>query len=115
MKVLVFGSKSFDDYPVFTRAMSVALSSCDDGRFFVHTAGPARINSYTAEFMNVTENGLRGRGIKPFFQKVPYPKDPLTLADYDFVAYLSKPVERKLPSVLEAAERKDIDFAVFRY
>ena len=71
MNVVVQGTKEFSDYNVFLRAMGVALSDVSNGEFNVYSVGPAQINSFTAEFCNLSENGLKQRGIKTKFYKVP--------------------------------------------
>ena len=114
MNVAVQGTKEFSDYQVFMRAMGVALSSCSDSEFNVYSAGPATINSYTAEFCNMSENSLRTRGIKVKFMKVPpsYIEDHMSV--FDYVAFLSTPNQR--PSKLIAsAELAGVENAIFRY
>jgi hypothetical protein len=95
MNVAVQGTKEFSDYQVFMRAMGVALSSCSDSEFNVYSAGPAAINSYTAEFCNMSENSLRSRGIKVKFMKVPpsYIEDHMYLTMWHFfLPQISAPV-----------------------
>ena len=48
MIVAVHGTTDFDDYQVFLRAMSVALSGLknEDKEFIVYSAGPVKINSF---------------------------------------------------------------------
>lgn len=114
MNVAVQGTKEFSDYNVFMRAMGVALSSCHDPEFNVYSAGPANINSYTAEFCNLSENSLKQRGIKVKFMKVPpsYIEDNMNA--FDFFAFLSTPNQR--PSKLVAsAELAGVENAIFRY
>ena len=52
MIVAVQGSKGFDDYSIFIRAMGVALASLpeDDEKFHIYSAGPAKVNSMVSEF-----------------------------------------------------------------
>jgi hypothetical protein len=114
MNVAVQGTKEFSDYNVFMRAMGVALSSVEDGEFNVYTAGPAQVNSFTAEFCNMSENGLRRRGIKVRYYKVPasYIEDNFDIIDY--IAFLSTPNQR--PSKLVAsAELAGVETGIFRY
>jgi len=63
MNIVVQGTKEFVDYNVFMRAMGVALSAIEDEEFNVYSAGPAQVNSFTAEFCNLSERGLKQRGI----------------------------------------------------
>jgi hypothetical protein len=114
MNVAVQGTKEFSDYQVFMRAMGVALSSIHDDEFNVYTAGPATINSYTAEFCNMSERTLKSRGVRVRYFKVPpsYIEDHMSV--FDYVAFLSTPNQR--PSKLIAsAELAGVENAVFRY
>jgi len=114
MKVAVQGTKEFSNYQVFMRAMGVALSSCDDGEFNVYTAGPAQINSYTSEFCNLSEVGLKNRGIKVRFYKVPPSYIEDNISDFTYFAFLSNPSQR--PSKLvTVAEANGIETGLFRY
>lgn len=114
MNVAVQGTKEFSDYNVFMRAMGVALSSCKDPEFNVYSAGPANINSYTAEFCNLSENSLKQRGIKVKFMKVPPSYIEENMNAFDFFAFLSTPNQR--PSKLVAsAELAGVENAIFRY
>lgn len=114
MNVAVQGTKEFLDYQVFMRAMGVALSSCDDGEFNVYSAGPAQINSFTSEFCNLSEEGLRRRGIKVKFFKVPPTSIEENFDKFDYFAFLSTPNQR--PSKLVAsAELAGVDVGIFRY
>lgn len=114
MNVGVQGSKEFADYTVFMRAMGVALSSCNDGEFNVYTAGPAQINSFTSEFCNLSEEGLRRRGIKVRFHKVPPSFIEQNMSSFDYIAYLSLPNQRP-SSLIASAELAGVEAAVFRY
>lgn len=114
MNIAVQGTKEFSDYNVFMRAMGVALSSCSDDEFNVYSAGPAQVNSFTSEFCNLSENGLRQRGIKVKFYKIPpsYVED--NIDDFDYFAFLSAPSQR--PSKLTAlAELAGVEVGIFRY
>lgn len=114
MNVAVQGTKEFSDYQVFMRAMGVALSSCNDNEFNVYTAGPAQINSFTSEFCNLSEEGLKRRGIKVRFFKVPASFIEEKIADFNYVAFLSTPHQQ--PSKLVGiAERNGVEAGIFRY
>ena len=114
MTVAVQGTKEFSDYQVFMRAMGVALSSCSDNEFNVYTAGPAQVNSYTSEFCNLSEDGLRRRGIKVRFFKVPPSFIQDNIDTFNYFACLSSPNER--PSKLTAAaELAGVETGIFRY
>jgi hypothetical protein len=114
VNVGIQGTKEFSGYDVFMRAMGVALSSVDDGEFNVYTAGPAQVNSYTAEFCNLSERTLKGRGIRVRYFKVPPSYIEENMTDFDYIAFLSTPNQR--PSKLIAsAELAGVDNAIFRY
>lgn len=114
VNVAVQGTKEFADYSVFMRAMGVALSSLNDQEFNVYSAGPATINSYTAEFCNLSEVGLKRRGIKVRYHKVPPSFIEENMSDFDYFAFLSAPNQR--PSKLAAtAELSGVEVGVFRY
>jgi len=114
MNVAVQGTKEFSDYTVFMRAMGVALSECKDKEFNVYTAGPANINSYTAEFCNLSEAGLKMRGIKVKYLRVPPSYIEDNIDNFDYFAFLSTPNQR--PSQLAAsAELAGVETGIFRY
>jgi hypothetical protein len=114
MNVAVQGTKEFSDYNVFMRAMGVALSECNDGEFNVYTAGPATINSFTAEFCNLSEQGLKRRNIKVKFFKVPPSWIEDNFEEINYLAFLSTPNQR--PSKLVAsAELNGVEVGIFRY
>jgi hypothetical protein len=114
MNVAIQGTKEFSDYTIFMRAMGVALSSVEDGEFNVYTAGPAQINSFTSEFCNLSEEGLKRRGIKVRFYKVPPSYVEENISDFDYFAFLSTPNQR--PSKLAAsAELAGVETGIFRY
>lgn len=114
MNVAVQGTKEFSDYTIFMRAMGVALSECSDDEFNVYTAGPARVNSYTAEFCNLSEDGLKRRGIKVRYFKVPPSYIEENIDSFNYVAFLSTPNQR--PSRLVAsAELAGVETGIFRY
>lgn len=114
MNVAVQGTKEFADYNVFMRAMGVALSECKDGEFNVYTAGPAQVNSFTAEFCNLSEAGLKTRGIKVRYFKVPHSYIEENIQSFQYFAFLSTPNQR--PSRLTAAaELAGVETGIFRY
>lgn len=114
MNVAVQGTKEFSDYNVFMRAMGVALSSCEDTEFHVYSAGPAQVNSFTSEFCNLSEEGLKRRGIKVRFYKVPPSYIENNMSTFDYFAFLSMPNQR--PSKLTAsAELAGVETGIFRY
>lgn len=114
MNIAVQGTKEFSDYNVFMRAMGVALSSCEDGEFNVYSIGPAQINSFTSEFCNLSEEGLRRRGIRVKFFKVAPSWIEEKMSNMDYFVFLSTPNQR--PSKLTAiAELLGVETGIFRY
>lgn len=116
MFVAVQGTNSFDDYNVFIRAMGVAMSSMkeDDKEFYVYSVGPAKINGFVAEFCNLAERGMKARGRKIKYYKVPVSWMQDNLDAFNYFAFLSKPKESVSRLVAEA-ELKNIEVGIFRY
>ena len=116
MIVAVQGSKEFNNYPVFLRAMGVALSSMkqDDPQFIIYSAGPAKVNSFVSEFSNLSERGMKARGRKIKFYKVGLPWLYENIEQVDYLAYLSNPNESTSKLVAEA-DLKNIEIGIFRY
>jgi hypothetical protein len=116
MIVVIQGTKSFDDYTIFLRAMGTALHSMgqDDTEFRVYSVGPNKINSFALEFTNISERSLRARGIKTKFFKVPPSWVKENIHSIDYFAYFSKPKE-PISDLVKLAEAKDLDVGVYRY
>ena len=72
MLIGVQGTKSFNDYPIFLRAMGTAMSgiSSDDKSITIFAAGSHQVNALAMEFCNISERSLKARGIKIKFVKV---------------------------------------------
>jgi len=114
MNVVVQGTKEFSDYQIFMRAMGVALSEIADGEFNVFSVGPATINSYTAEFCNLSEQGLKRRNIKVRYYRVPPQQIEENWDNVDYFAFLSTPNQR--PSrLVSSAELAGVEVGIFRY
>lgn len=116
MIVGVQGSPNFGDYNIFLRSMAVAISSMPEGdrEFFIYSAGPSKINSYVAEFSNISERTLKAQGIKIKFFRVPPSWISDNIHDFNYFIYLSKPKE-PTSKLAAFAERKNVDVGVFRY
>lgn len=116
MIVGVQGTKEFEDYPVFLRAMGVALSSLadNDPYFYIYSAGPARINSMVMEFVNVSERNMKARGKKIKMYKVPPSWIEENMQDLNYFAFLSKPNET-VSGLVKEAELQNIEVGIFRY
>ena len=116
MIVVVQGTNDFDDYNVFIRAMGVAMSSMnqDDREFYVYSAGPAKINSMVSEFCNLSERGMKARGMKIKYYKVPLQWVLENLDYVNYFAFLSKP-KQPVSRLVAEAELKNIEVGIFRY
>jgi hypothetical protein len=116
MIVAVQGTKEFNDYNVFLRAMSVALSGMkeNDNEFIVYSVGPARINNFVSEFCNLSERGMKARGKKiKFYNTAPSWLDT-NIEQLNYFAFLSKPNEQK-SKLVQTAELKNIEVGIFKY
>jgi hypothetical protein len=115
MIIAVEGSKTFDDYETFMRGMGVALSDLgNDDTIEVWSAGPYKINSFTAAFCNSSENYLKQKGYRIKFSKVQQNWLSENISAVNHYAYFSNPNER--PSRLTAeAELANIDVSIYRY
>lgn len=116
MIVAVQGTKSFNDYSIFLRAMGTAMYGLkdDDNEFFIYSAGPAQVNSMVSEFSNITERSMKARGKKIRFFKVPPSWIKENILDVDHFVFFSKPKESLSPLVREA-EDHDVDVSIYRY
>jgi hypothetical protein len=116
MIVAVQGTKEFNDYNVFLRAMSVALGEMKDGDndFIIYSVGPAKINNFVSEFSNLSERGMKARGRKIKF----YNTAPRWLSEnikqVNYFIFLSRPKQLKSKLVL-SAEANNIDVGLFQY
>lgn len=115
MNVLVQGSKKFSDYQVFMRAMGVALGYIEDNEFNVYSMGPAKVNSFATEFVNMSERNLKARGIKTKLYKVPHSWGIDKLSEMQYIAYLCTTNEKGTPTIISLAELADRPNAIFRF
>jgi hypothetical protein len=116
MIVAVQGTKDFDDYQVFLRAMGVAMSAMqeEDKELLIYSAGPAKINSMVSEFSNLSERGMKARGKKLKFFKVPASYIEENMEYVNYLAFLSKPKE-STSHLVRIAELKNIEVGIYRY
>jgi hypothetical protein len=122
MKILVYGTQKFEDYPTFMRGLVVAIEENivkQDSVIQVLTAGPRRINSYTAEFINRSENYFKQKKIRTKFTRVKYEDVLSNMESYDIdyvVSFNSKGDPEKLfDSILSKAEKLNIPASYYRY
>ena len=109
MNLLIQGTNAFNDYNVFMRAMAVALSDTKS-ELKITSIGGYRINQMVREFVNVSENGLRSRGVSIRLRLEP-PTIPLD--GFDKMFYFCNNGD-KLSRVGQKF-RQDGVFLVFRY
>lgn len=116
MIIAVQGTNSFNDYNVFLRSMSVAMSGKqdDDKEIMVYSLGPRTINSFVTGFCNLTERSLKSRGIKIKHNRVPVSWMENELEKLDYFIFLSKPGEYA-SKISAQAELKGVEVGVFRY
>lgn len=116
MIVAVQGTRNFNDYAIFLRAMGTAFSGLkdDDKEIIIYSAGPAQINSFGMEFSNISERSLKARGIKIRFIKIPPSWIKNNIHTIDYFAYFSKPKE-SLSELVDLADSKNIEVGVYRY
>lgn len=116
MIVAVQGTSEFDDYQVFLRSMSVALSGMksDDKELTVYSLGPVRVNSFVSEFCNLSERGMKSRGKKIKFYKAPTSWMEENMSYVDYFAFLSKPGQTT-SKLVKIAESNNVEVGIFRY
>jgi hypothetical protein len=116
MIVAVQGTKSFNDYSVFIRAMGVAMSGMqeNDNEFVIYSVGPLSINNFVSEFSNLSERGMKARGKKiKFYNAAPSWLDQ-NMDQVNYFAFLSTPNEPK-SKLVHKAESTNIEVGIFRY
>jgi hypothetical protein len=116
MIIVVEGTKSFEDYEIFMRAMGVALSNTSDNtEIQVWSAGPHKINSFTAAFCNSSENFLKAKGFKISFSKA-HPSWIFQNISYvNYFAFFSLPKEPLSRLVQQAQLVESCEVGIFRY
>ena len=116
MIVAVQGTNEFDDYNLFLRAISVALSGMkeEEKDFIIYSVGPTRVNSFVSEFSNLSERGMKARGRKIKFYKVPESWLYDNMDQVNYFAFLSKPKE-SVSKLTTFAESKNVEVGIFRY
>ena len=116
MIVAVQGTKEFNDYNVFIRAMGVALSGMkdEDKEFIIYSVGPTQINSFVSEFSNLSERGMKSRGRKIKFYKVALSWIEENIEQVNYFAFLSKP-KQPVSKLIHIAESNNIEVGIFRY
>jgi hypothetical protein len=116
MIIGVQGSKNFSDYAIFMRAMGTALSSMKEGdsSIAIFSAGPHKVNSMVSEFVNISERGVKARGMSIKMVRFAPSWIRSNMSSIDHFIYLSLPKE-PLSDLVREAEDKDIFVGVYRY
>lgn len=116
MIIAVEGTKSFDTYDTFMRAMAIALSNTDESNEIqVWSAGPHKINSFTAAFCNSSENFLRQKGFKISFSKVHYSWIIENIEYVNYFGFFSNANESLSKLASKAIEKEGCEVGIFRY
>ena len=115
MKLLVQGTKEYNDYSQFTRGLIVAMSNkVDDHRFDVYSLGPVNINNYALEFCNKTETSLKTRHKQIRFYRIPQQVASDTLDTFDWFGFFCDPYGKPSRLFYEASDT-DMDTALYRF
>jgi hypothetical protein len=121
MKILVYGTDKFEDYPTFMRGLVVAIEenmTHSDGRLDVYTAGPHKINNFVAEFINKSEGMFKQNGIKARFNRVKKSQVIEGFDSYDFdhiLSFNSKQDPKLFDIILDKAENNKIKSSYYKY
>jgi hypothetical protein len=116
MIIAAQGTNTFNDYTVFMRSMSVAMSKLteDDREIHVYSVGPKNINNFVAEFCNITEDSLKARGIRMRHYRVPVTWAEANVDKINYLIFLSKPNEYN-SKLVAVAELAGVDVGLFRF
>jgi len=116
MMVAIQGTRNFEDYSVFLRAMGTAMSAMgsEDTEINIFSAGPFKVNAMAIEFANISERSLKARGKKIRVVKVPPSWIEQNIHSIDYFAFFSKPKE-PVSNLVDLADAKDVQVGVYRY
>lgn len=116
MRIAVQGSKNFSDYNIFLRAMRTALYAMpeDDNVIEIYALGPVTVNNMAIGFSNVSEDSLRGRGIKISCHKRPEKWGEDNISTIDYLAYFCKPGD-SYSKLVHLADKLDMNPGVYSY
>lgn len=122
MKILVYGSHKFDDYNTFMRGVVVAIDELINDTtksIEILTAGPYKINNFSAEFNNKTLQYFKQKGIKIKFSKVSHKHVLDNFEQYDInyvLLFLEKnDIIMTLDSVIHKAESHGVNSSIYKY
>lgn len=121
MNILVYGTEDFQDYNTYLRGIVVAIESNLDGvdnKINILTAGPHKINNFTAEFVNRSEGLMKQKKMKMRFSRVSF-KDVLNnFSSYNLnyvVSFNTKNDRDKFfDPIITKAEESGVESAFYR-
>jgi hypothetical protein len=114
--IAVEGTKSFEDYDLFMRGMTVALSTPDiDSDIQVWSLGPHKINSFTAAFCNSSENFLKHKGFRISFYKINSQWFLENISSVNYFAFFSLPKENISRIAKSIQDLNTCELGIFRY
>lgn len=113
MIIVVEGTKDFNNYDTFVRAMGVALSNIKDNTVEVWSIGPHNINNYTAAFCNITENYLKQKGIKISFSRMHYSVAENNMHRINYFAFFGSKKDL-VSKMCASAQLNGIETGIFR-
>jgi len=112
MKVLISGSKEFNNPQVFRRAMGVVLSDLADSELTLVLAGAANTSEIARQFVNLSEEPLRLRG--KTIRYVHVAPDAVDYDEIDTVVVCVLPSQKNTALGHTAADH-GVNVEVFRY
>lgn len=121
MRILVYGSENFENYGTFMRGVVVAIQDnllANDKLIEVYTAGPHKINNFTAEFINRSEDMFRQNKVKTRFSRVRKSEVIENFDAYDFdhvLSFNTKTDNRFFDVLLDKAESKNVKASCYKY
>ena len=116
MKVGIQGSRNFNDYQVFLRAMRIVLSEVErngDTELTLFSVGSINTNNHATEFINIAERTLKSQNVRPKVMRIPISWMEENITDMDYFAYFCNEKENVSPLV-DLADEKSVDAGIFR-
>lgn len=117
MKVAIQGSRNFNDYNVFLRAMRVVLSEIErneDKELTIYSAGSVTTNQHATEFTNIAERTMKSLGLRTKLRKIPVGWLEENMSEMDYFAYFCVEKE-KISPLVDLADELKVDAGVFRF
>jgi hypothetical protein len=117
MKVLIQGTKTFNQYEIFINALGRIIRSMDDSddELVVATLGPQNITHMAHEFINVSERTLKANGVRPKVLPRTVRWAKTNLDDFDQFVFFCKPKERLSEIAALVDKKSGPDLVVHRY